>query len=194
MLFDKKMQRRLIITGIILLLLGLAFWGGRRTCPGPQIETHTDTLYVYDTITKVITKDHYTETIDTIFYPDSILIPADVDTAAILADYYRTYKYDRSWGDSTISVNFSDYISRNRITRSTLLNYKLLKPQSTIINTTNVLNYQKYINIGLRTDITFLYPEFQASYIGPKFSYGLGYMPRQKALTVNFGYNILKFK
>jgi len=178
-----------------LLILGLTFLFGYRTYEHTHpITTSTDTLYIWDTITYEIPVDHYHVDIDTIFVPDSILIPAEVDTLAILADYYRTYEYQRSWSDSTISVNFSDFISRNRIEHSTLLNYKLLKPQTTIINKTEVNNYSTYLNISARSDYKIQNPEISISIISRKFSGGIGYMPRQEALTINLGYNVLKLK
>jgi len=192
------MKNKIILyVSVILLILGLTFFGGYRYYGSThQIVTQTDTILIYDTIIHEIPNDvhHYHVDIDTVFVPDSILIPSDVDTLAILADYYRIYNYKRAWEDSVISVTFTDQISQNRIFQSSLLQYKLLKPQTVITNTTTINNYSTYLNLGLNSDIKFLYPEITAQLITKKFSYGVGYMPVQKGLTIHLGYNILKIK
>ncbi len=88
---------------------------------------------------------NYAIEIDTLFYPDSVFVPSDVDTAAILYNYFAIYLYNRHWNDSIIQVDLVDTITQNKISGSDFLKYKILRPQEVIINTTTVNNYTKYI-------------------------------------------------
>lgn len=181
---------------ITLLVISLAFAGGYKyynyTHP---VTTVTDTITIVDTVTHTIIKDSisYVEKIDTLYWPRDTVFK-DVDTAAILVDYYARYGYDRVYADSLISVDFYDIVSENKIVASTFLNYKILRPQTIITNTTTVNNYSSYLNLSFKTDLAVEYPELRAQMIGKNISYGIGYMPKQNALTINFGYNILKLK
>lgn len=181
---------------IVLIILGLTFFGGYRyyghTHP---ITTVTDTITIVDTVTHTIIKDSisYVEKIDTLYWPGDTVFK-DVDTAAILVDYYARYGYDRVYADSLISVDFYDIVSENKIVASTFLNYKILRPQTIITNTTTINNYSSYLNLSFKIDLAVEYPEIRAQMIGKNISYGVGYMPKQNALTINFGYNILKLK
>lgn len=158
------------------------------------VTTTTDTIMVYDTITHVIPVTEYVYKVDTVYYPEIVEIPADVDTALILRDYFAIYAYERSWSDSTVFVNFSDTLSRNRIIGSSLLSYKLLKPQTTIINKTEITNYSSYLNIHASSDFGVQYPEIGISFVGRRYSVGAEYAIRQEAFKLSLGYNIIKFK
>ena len=191
----KTLTSILISLAIINFFLALSFLGGYKyyQYSNPIIPS-SDTLYIYDTTTYYVDVDHYHYDIDTIFYPDSIIIPIDIDTLEILKDYFALYKYNRVWEDSLIYVSFYDIISQNRILQSSLLEYKILRPQTIITNTTTINNYASYFNISLTSDFTLEYPHLKATLITPSLSYGLGYMPKQKALTLSVGYNLFKLK
>ena len=154
-----------------------------------------DTAFIYDTVYKEIPNDiyHYSQVIDTVYSIEYVEIPQDVDTLAILKDYYSTYDYYRTWEDTTISVNFTDRISQNKIVESTLLNYKLLQPQTTISQVTNVNKYAHYLGIGLNTDLKLLAPNFQLTYVTPKLNYNILYYPRQESVGLGITYNFLNF-
>ncbi len=192
--FSEKAKR--ITLGILIAVLAiLMFLGGYRyhAYTHPINPPTHDTTYVWDTIYHDI--HHYHQKIDTVLYPDSVLIPIDVDTNAILKDYFAIYKYDRHWNDSTIEVLLSDTITQNKIEGSNFLKYKLLKPQTTIINNiTNVTTYKSYINLGINTDYKFQHSILELKLIGPRYSVGAGYGIQDKTLFLNAGVNIIQLK
>lgn len=87
-----------------------------------------DTLYVvpkYDSAPRVIrnTVNNYPRIRDSFPYP----VPADVDTAAILARYYTAYHYSQTVRDSNLELSIADTITENRIAGRGIT-YKLLRP------------------------------------------------------------------
>lgn len=86
------------------------------------------TEYVYDS---VVREFHYTDTLkeDTIIYRD---VPAKVDTAAILKDYFAARTYTRTHIDTSLTIIIEDTISENKI-GAWSLKYKITQP--TTINT-----------------------------------------------------------
>ena len=190
-----KKYKIVLISIIILIILGLSFFGGYRYYgfTHPVTPPTSDTLYVWDTIFHDI--HHYHVRVDTILKPVDVIIPQDVDTALILKDYFAIYKYDREWNDSTLEVYLSDTISQNKIMASDFLRYKLLKPQTTIINNiTNVTTYRSYINVGINSDYKFKHSIIGMTWIGPKYSIGAGYGIQDKTLFLNAGVNIIQLK
>lgn len=180
---------------ITLLVISLAFTGGYKyyNCTHP-VTTVTDTTFVYDTIVKEIPVNHYSHIVDTVFFPDTLIIPADVDTAEILRKFYSRYVYARNWEDSLIKVSFKDTVSQNKIQNSSNLKYQILRPQTVIVNETNIKSYSSYLNISMSSDLKIQYPEFKLQLIGKNISYGVGYAPKQNTVRINFGYNFLKMK
>jgi hypothetical protein len=180
---------------MVLVILACGIFIGRqwmKSSMDPMPVNTVDTVEIRDTILHEIPVNHYFVDIDTVFFTDSILIPANIDTALILRDYYTTFKYERSWEDSLIKINFDDFISRNRITNSTPLKYELLKPQTIITN--NITNYTNYISIGANTDFNLNFFNLDLTYTTSKFNYKLLYYPHQKAFGVGISYNFIKIK
>lgn len=183
---------------VIVLLLGIGFFIGYKKVDRTSLDdtsVYSDTVYKYDTITKFINNDiyQYKETIDTIYYPDSI--PSDIDTLAILKDYYSKNKITREWSDTNLYVKLVDEISQNKIVNSNWLEYKILKPQTIVTNTEVVHKYSSYLNINYSSSIQDLsYSTISLVYIRKKFSFGIGYIPLKQTPTISFGYNLIKMK
>ena len=193
---NKILRNILLIVAILLLLIGCSFWGGYKYYKNTHPITHTtDSILIYDTITHVIDHNHYIQKIDTLFYPDSVFVPSDVDTAAILYNYFAIYLYNRHWNDSIIQVDLVDTITQNKISGSDFLKYKILRPQEVIINTTTVNNYTKYIYGGINVPINkWDFTEANIIYAGPKGYIGLGYIPGQNTTTIKMGIPIIKIR
>jgi len=131
---------------------------------------------------------------------EKIPIPADVDTAAILARHYTTFRYYWQFpekftpGDS-IRIKLNTTISENKPLVYDL-SYQWLKPQTIVNNTVdNSVHYNKYLYVGLdlpfykmeNAEITALYA-FSRGYLGG------GYAPFAKGFSLKTGVTLLKFK
>lgn len=191
---ELKMTNKAVLGAVAaLLILVMVFFSGYKYYSHTHpITASTDTIMVYDTVVHEIPVDKYIVKVDTVKVPeikwDTVIIEKAVQ------DYYNTYRYDRSWSDSTISVNFSDFISRNRIESSTLLNYKLLKPQTTIINKIEVNNYSTYLGIGLDTDFEVKNPNINLTFTSKNYGLKLLYYPKQESFGFGASYNIIRLK
>jgi len=191
-----KTTQNIIVGVSVILLLGFTY-GGYRLYPvfnKPQQST-TDTIIQYDTVLHYIPDSipYYIVTHDSIIYHDTIL--ENVDTAAILKDYFAVHYYERHWKDSLVDVTVEDYISQNRSIEN-IFKYKLLKPQ-TIINTTidNTITYNRYLYFGLDMPIKNMnYTEIEAIYSSNKFYTGVGYTPELNSFDIKLGMKVLQFK
>lgn len=194
----KLKVKYVLIIALAMLILGLIYgkkWADKENIP---IVT-TNTEYVYDTTTVVIENDvhHYHVDIDTIFYPDSIEIHEDIDTLSILREYYATFKYNRTWEDTAIQINFTDFISQNKILKTNWLEYKILRPQ--VINTTEnkVVNYNRYVYLSMKGGLIpeYKYTGYGLQYAGPRWTYGGFYEPWNPYYKYSFtiGFKLIKF-
>lgn len=80
--------------------------------PEPTTSTHIDTLYKWDTVTQT----HHTK--PTLVH-DTLILPANIDTAATIEDYYRRREYQDTIRDSVFEVYISDTVYKNRLFRRT---------------------------------------------------------------------------
>jgi len=156
----------LISSFCIIFLLG--YYNSRHS---KEIIHTSDTLKIYDTIPHNI--DHSTIHLDTILYPDTILIPSKIDTQKILKDYYSVHQYSREFKDTNIVVNLLDDITKNNIYNKQFT-YKILKPTEIIHN---VYSY-KTTHWSL----------------GPSLEYGLISSGQFKySIGISLQYSIIKF-
>lgn len=187
-----KTKHVLSAVAALLILVMVFFSGYKYYSHTHPITVSTDTILVYDTVVHEIPVTQYVQKIDTVKIPeikwDTIVIEK------VVQDYYNTYRYDRSWSDSTVFVEFSDFISRNRIESSTLLSYKLLKPQTVITNTTTVNNYSSYLSVGSQLSYDKRYFNVNLTYTSKKFNYSLLYYPVDNIFGLGLSYNIIHFK
>jgi hypothetical protein len=194
----KNSKGFIIIAGIALIMFLLTFMKGcqygkaHKICP--QIETKT--VIKHDTI------DHYIPNYvpwyiagkDTTIYKDK-LIPAKVDTQAILKDYFAQHIYDRFWRDSLIQVDLKDMITQNNAYPQKF-SYKILRPQTIINNTQdNSVHYASYLYLGGSVPINkFDYSSIDLTLALPKWSAGLGYMPGHNTFVIKGAIKIVAFK
>ena len=179
----------------ILLLFAVGFFAGYKVYPTmhkcPQMTQ--DTLYVYDTTTYVIpdTIPYYIIKYDSIIYRDTVF--KDVDTAAILKDYYAEHYYTRYWSDTLLLVTQHDVLSQNKFLESEFT-YKLLKPRQIIFNTNYVTIYSRYLYFDIELPFKdFKYSTTGMTYAFPTGQAGVGYNWGLKSLTVKGGIKIKKW-
>lgn len=190
--------REIVVLIVVLFLLFAGVWVGYRIYPAqhPCPEITTDTVIVYDTIIHNIpdTIPYYIVKTDTIIYTDTVF--KDIDTMAILKDYYAWHHYTRQWEDSLLSVELHDVVTQNRFGGNEFT-YKILRPQTIITNVINNTRYSRYIIIGV--DLPFKQVEhlnlnLDIMYVTDKYYFGTGYNTGLKCMTVKGGVNIFTFK
>lgn len=183
-----------VSVSIVLLLTMLGGWSlhkNLRPCP---VITH-DTTYVWDTVVHHITDlvPYYIVRTDTII--QTIEIPADVDTAAILRSFFSKYVYERKWEDTLIYVHLWDTITQNKSIGNEFT-YKFKKPQTIVINNVdNSITYHSYVSVGL----TGVLKDYRQSsldiiYNGPNIYAGAGYNPYLNGFNIKVGIPIIKFR
>lgn len=194
-----KKNLAFILGGLAIFIMVACFVSGcqyhkhQNPCPEPTIVTNT--VLIHDTIIHEIvdTFPFYIIKNDTIIYIEEI--PAVVDTAKILADYFALHVYSRSWTDSLLTVDLRDTVTQNRFLQNEF-KYKILRPQA-VINTTvdNSVNYYNYLYAGI--DFPFYNAEclefsvlsaFKRGYIG------VGYAPMQKGISIKTGVRLFSWQ
>jgi hypothetical protein len=94
------------------------------------VNTSVQVIKTYDSIQKQIPVPYFIPG-----KPIPYLIPNNVDTADIIKDYFSKYPYNRTFGDSNLTVTVIDTTYKNRISGSKFF-YSWKKPQ-TITNIKN---------------------------------------------------------
>jgi len=135
-------------TLVITVLVAIVFL--QRACPVKEYVTEyqdkivLDTVveYVYETDTLTVEKSILVhDTITEVEYRD---VPADVDTMAILSDYYAV----KTFGDTLVDNDDLFAYMRSEVSQNQLehvsLDYSIKRPIE-VVNTTNVLNPVKNI-------------------------------------------------
>jgi len=123
----------IILICILIAIILLQRWcGGGDPCPEARVTTDT-IITPGDTVFRAV--------ITEIPVPHEKIITKwrslDIDTTAILADYFAKYFYADTIEDSSMVVVVNDTISQNKIQYRSVL-FKNLRPTSTVINTTIV--------------------------------------------------------
>lgn len=140
----------------------------------------TRTILIHDTVTRRILVPLIQQLpAETIF----VAIPAHIDTAEILKDYYAKYYYSDKISDSLLEATITDTISTNTII-SRAFTYKLLRPQ-TIQNITSTQEitperYRFYFGFGISLNQRLL------AGIGPELL-----MTAPKQMAFGLGYELL---
>jgi hypothetical protein len=207
--------------GAVVILLGLGFWAGWRGHsawrPCPTITT--DTIVVEDPTwhsiknSMELTINNLQKKVDSLkAHPhiiqlpgDTIPIPADVDTVAILKDYYTKYAYTLKSENDTIAIKDSIIITQNAPVWNEF-SYKIKMPFTTVINNIdNSITYSKYLQGGLYVPIynykadsarfnTINNVMLELTYVWPKGYFGAGWQPLTNTVGVRAGTTIFKFK
>jgi len=185
-----------IVAVVVLILTAAIFYFGyaMRGVWNPAPVPIHDTIYKVDTITKHIPSyyPYYITKTDTVILRDTI--PAIVDTAAILQLYYAFHVYERSWQDSSLKVTIRDVVSENKYFDSDF-DYKILRAQEIINNTTVNYSYSKYLYAGL--SIPAMNPEYTSINAYGAFRRGLvgiGYIPYKNGLQLTAAIHLASFK
>ena len=116
---------------------------------------------------------------------DSIIeveVPANVDTAKILAKYYAKHVYTRTYEDSNIRAVIKDTISENKPSEA-LLTYQILKPTQIIVN--NELNLKPvnkyFLGASARSDTSLSINAFMLT--KKEHLIGIGFDPLSKVVS-----------
>ena len=194
-------MKNTLISIAIIILLAASFFGGwkayQKFRPCPVIES--DTVYVYDTVTRTIrdTIPWY------IFRKDTVIvnhnIPAIVDTAAILCDYYSIHYYTRDWydinqSDTLIHIRLEDVISEN-MPMDNNFSYRYYRPQVVINNLVNNVSYSNYLYAGISVPLNdYKFAAGNVYFASDRLLLGVGYIPYYKSLSLTGGVKIARFK
>ena len=190
-----------LISIAIIIVLAASFFGGWKAHqefrPCPVIES--DTVYVYDTTIRVIrdTVPWYIIRKDTVIVNHNI--PAIVDTAAILVDYYSIHYYTRDWydinqSDTLIHIRLEDVIGQN-MPLDNNFSYRYYVPQTIINNSVTNVSYSRYLYGTLTLPVPDTkFASLGLSYASGRGLVGVGYMPFNKGVTVTAGFKLIQFR
>lgn len=197
----KTIYKYLIGAGILIILLLFSFIGGcnrgKKLCKQDII---TNTVILHDTVIHNIVDSfpYYVHGVTQIVY-DTVY--KNIDTIAVVRDYFSTHITDNLWQDSLVQVNIKTYISQNELKHS-VFNYKILRAQSITYTTVdNSVHYARYVYFGASLPV---YPAkvnnvSNINYIGlsgiyafPKGYFEVMYQPYTKTFTIGTGIKILK--
>lgn len=119
-----------------------------------KVETRIDTVTInsVEYVPKIVNKivPEYIE----VYKTDTVLINTQVDTAAILTEYFTqniyidTLNLDTHHGESVGSITITDTVSQNKI-QSRQFTSNILIPTKTITNTTYINDKGFYYGVGL---------------------------------------------
>ena len=143
--FFKNLQTLLIVVLVAIILLN-------RNCEGKKSQPTepiiiTDTIVRYDTI--ISEKINYIPKWKTKYITKVDTIPSDIDTLAILKDYYAKYFYtDTLYIDTLGYAVINDTISLNSIL-SRDIKTNILIPTSTVTNTIYINQNEFYWGLGV---------------------------------------------
>jgi hypothetical protein len=189
-----KVSNYIIVGLVILALLGVGYFGYTlyprwNKCP----EITSDTVYLKDTVSHVIldTVPWYHLVVDTVIYTDTNFI--NIDTGAILKDYFAWHSYTRTWEDSLLAVTLHDIVSQNKFGGNEFT-YKILRPQTIIQNVMKNNIYKKYILVG--TGFTMKDREgvdLDAMYVNRRFYFGVGYNANVNSISFKGGITVLSW-
>lgn len=147
--FFKNIKNLLIVLLIVVILL-LRQCGGRTIQGEDKIITKIETVTRIDTIT-VFVPDYIPTWRDRILPGDTVY--KDIDTLAILEDYFSTYYYTDIIADDSVKITINDSIHKNKIT-SRNLKYEILYPVKTItITKEHYLNKREFY-VGPRIGVS----------------------------------------
>jgi len=159
--FDIKTILILVMGGVILFM---NFCGNGNNNGDDNGDTiiKTDTITIIDTVhqqtTNYIPKPYKVIEINT------VEIPVDVDTLAILRDYYAERIYDDTVKFDSLMVRIKDTVSENRLKSRSVESWTLYK--TTVIENTIAKNRREfYYGIGITGN------QNQIDYLGGEFLY-----------------------
>jgi len=171
-------------TGWIIAFILLIVVIFQRSCVQPPtvIVEPPEIVYVYDTIPKIIIQKETELRIDTIIVTE--YLPHNIDTLAILADYFSKVKYfDVLLDDSSAFIALAETVYKNRITEREL----------TFINRQPVKAYIKEpypVPVPITTPRIFVGGELSTGMYGQGVALGFGYTDNKKGL-ITYHYDLI---
>lgn len=127
----------IVIAGLVVYIF---FIKSCQKCPECKEGTAThDTLLLYTDTGKHVIEVPVPYPVAS--KPDTV--PMDVDTLAILQDYYAHYFYEQVIADTNLTVTLNDTVSQNKI-MGRGFSYRWLKPTTMIYNDTTIAAQNKF--------------------------------------------------
>jgi hypothetical protein len=157
-----KWDKIISSTNFIGLLIGLIYMLFIHKAEPATSTIKKETIKIYDSTKKVLIPKIPASLQTFCLVP----VPLNVDTAAILRNFFAIYTYSQSLGDTTIRAELFDTISQNKIL-GRKFTYKLIQPIKTIESATIT---QIKSNQGLYLG-GFVNTNLQSFGIGTKLSY-----------------------
>lgn len=169
----------------LLLALGCVFMSGVMTgkklssdCDIESVQKKYDSLTVYQATLKIPrSRDSIIEVV--------IEVPADVDTAFIVSDYFKRRKFVSEYRDTNISIEVSPVISMNTLD-SLSLKYRWIRP-TTITTVISKPRNEFYggLSLGINQVAPTLYWKTD-----DKWLLGAAYNVVDPAVSLHFAYKI----
>ena len=181
----------LVLLHALVVVLGLGLW---KSCSKKDNQefalAKTIIEYKYDTVevAAVLPKPPK---------PDTIIIitpPENVDTSAVIKEYYSKNIYNRPYSDSSISITLVDTVFENKLQKGTI-EYKILRPTQVITNIFNPIDPPKrklFLGAELRSDTSLSVNAYLLT--KKERLYGVGYDPFNKVVSISGAVRILKWK
>ena len=183
------------IPALLLIFLSLLVFGSiLNRCDKTQQQ---EIEYIYDTTKVEIIKEvpvpykiYIVDTVRIVNYisiTDTVYKTAQIDTAAILSDYFKVIEYIDTVADESLKFYLNEKISQNRII-SRKTSYQWLEPTQVITNETNMTIYAGLS--FLQTDKLTLMPSIY--FANPKM-YGVVGIGLDKSFQIGAGLKILSW-
>lgn len=159
--FFGSIQTLTILVLIILIILMRMCSGKSNPAKEPKVITNTIVETKYDTIKETIKS--YIPIPGPVRY-DTTYLYHDIDTAAILKDYFAEYTYNDTIDRDTVKIYINDKVTKNKIV-SRDIKYEILYPTKIItIKEEHYINQREFY-IGPRLGAT-ISGQTQLSFIG----------------------------
>lgn len=158
-------RKDIYISFILQVLYAVAVIVYFKNC-AQEKPTHTiekSTVVIYDSTKKTI----QVAAAPSLVYTQTVNVPANVDTAAILQMYFAVNTFTQQIQDSSLRAFIGDTVSQNKI-KGRSFSYQLLKPIKTIESTTITLQPEKKRQVFIGGFVDYTAPKFD---FGPKLSF-----------------------
>ena len=164
--------------GLVITLLLVIFFN---KCGNPQpqiIKEKTEIHNYYDSAAKRIPVK-FTVPGPPIYIP----VPADVDTAKILAAYFAKYPYSRVFSNDSVTISLYDTLSKNSFHHPGKMSYRWHLPIKTVESTTITVEQPEKIALLLGAHVNFSKKTFVD--FGPDI-----YLKTKRDQLIGVGYDI----
>lgn len=164
--------------GLVITLLLVIFFNKCGNQPPQIIKEKTEIHNYYDSSAKQVPVK-FTVPGAPIFIP----VPANVDTAKILAAYFAKYPYSRVFSNDSVTISLYDTLSKNSFHHPGKLSYNWHLPIKTVQSTTVTLEQPKKMALLLGAHVNFSKKTFVD--FGPDI-----YLKTKRDQLIGVGYDI----